>query len=252
MRNILRALVALPLLVLPLAAADAATITDQTPIPVPSASVQSSGASEFGIQSYAITGGTEYCGFMKQPGGNGAVLPTGCNFVSNSAAGLTRFLALTNGKSDLGVPMTAAAGTPSGTVGVSRTAGTSLVLTGEATSGASAKTDKVIFETNVADSYVAGNAIPITVNCNYSGTVVTAGSTTITVTAYSEVNGVETALTVTPPASILIPATAGNLTYSLAAAGLAPGSHIVLELIMLVTSASGNVTGQINSVSLTD
>ena len=251
MLNHLRAFIAAALLSVSPMAAIAATVTDVMPAPVPSAS-NTNGSSEFNIQSYAITGGTEYCYFLRQNGQSGQPMGAGCNFVSSSANGLTRFFALTNGKSDLGVPMTAAAGTPSGTVGVSRTAGTSLVLVGEATSGAQAKTDKVIFETNLADSYVAGAAIPITVNCNYSGTVVTGSSTTMTVTAYSEVNGVETALTVTAPASILIPSTAANLTYSLAGTGLSPGSHIVVELTMLVTSASGAVTGQINSVSLTD
>ena len=203
--------------------------------------------SELLMQSYAVSGGTLYISALKQGGVGGAPVGVAQTFVPVASGGLLRYLALTNAKSDLGVPMTAAAGTPSGTVGISRTAGTSMVLVGEATSGAQAKTDKALFEFDVADTYVAGANIPVTVNCNYSGTVVTAASTTMTVAAYTEVNGVETALTVS--AAQQIPATAGNLVFTITGTPLTPGAHVTVELVMLVTSASGAVTGQINSVA---
>lgn len=167
--------------------------------------------------------------------------------LSNIMGPLGRPLPLTNGKSDLGVPMTAAAGTPTGTVGVSRTAGTSLTLVGEATSS-SAKTDKVIFEFNVPDTYIAGTSIPVTVNASVSGSgTLTAASTTITLAAYSETDGVETALTVSAAQQIV--AAGSNLVFSVTPiAAVAPGRRIVLELTMLVTSASGANTGTINAV----
>jgi hypothetical protein len=209
----------------------------------------STGQAEILCQNEPVTGGTLYICGIRTGGVQGQLNGVSQSFVPAAAGGLTRYMILTEGKSDLGVPMTAAPGTPATTPGVSRTAGTSLVLTGEATSGAQAKTDKVVFERNLPDTYVANANISFVVNCNYSGTVVTAGSTTMTVTAYSEVNGVETALTVS--AAQQIPAAAGNLTFTITGTGLTPGAHVVFELTMLVTSASGAVTGQINAVSFT-
>ena len=72
----------------------------------------------------------------------------------------TRYLPLTGAKADSGIPLTAAAGTPAGAVGIARTAGTSLTLAGEATS-ASAKTDKAFFEFTLPETYVAGANIPV-------------------------------------------------------------------------------------------
>lgn len=229
------------------------TALDQIPVPIPGSGNTIAGQSEFLLQSFTVPGGAIYYGLYKQPGvdGGARIVPGSMAFVpGGSGSAINRFQALTDGHSDLGVPLTAAAGTPAGTVGVARTAGTSLTLVGEATSGAQAKTDKVIFETNLASTYIAAANIPVVVNCNYTGTVVTAGSTTMTVAAYSEIAGVETALTVS--AAQQIPATATNLTFTItgASSGLVPGSHIVVELVMLVTSASGAVTGQINSVAL--
>jgi hypothetical protein len=72
----------------------------------------------------------------------------------------------------------------------------------------------------------------------------------MTVAAYTEVNGVETAISGITAAQ-QIPATAGNLTFTIPGTGLVPGSHVAVELVMLVTSASGAVTGSINSVAMT-
>lgn len=151
-------------------------------------------------------------------------------------------LPLTSAKSDAGVGLTATA--TGGAMGVARTAGTSLTLVGEATSS-SAKTDKAMFEFTLADTYVAGANIPILVNCNYTGSgTVTAASTTMTVNAYSEVNGVETALTVS--AAQQFTGTAADLTFTLTGTGLNPGERMVIELVMLVTTSAGALTGQVN------
>lgn len=169
--------------------------------------------------------------------------------VSNIMGPIGRSIPLTDGKSDAGVPMTAAAGTPSGTVGVSRTAGTSLTLVGEVTSS-SAKTDKVVFEIRVPDTYVApiGGTFPVNINASVSGSgTLTAASTTMTLAAYSETEGVEAALTVSAAQQIV--AAGSVLTFNVTpTSAIAPGRRLLLELTMLVTSASGANTGTINSV----
>ena len=225
------------------------TQLDQIPAPAPSAA--NSDNSELITQSYAVPGGTLYLHTLRQGRNNGSGQPValGSNFVPSSAGGLTRYQALTNAKSDAGVGLTASA--TSGAMGVARTAGTSLDLVGEATS-ASAKTDKAMFELNVADSYVTGQAIPVTINANYTGSgTVTAASTTLTLNAYTEVNGVETAIAGITAAQ-QFNGTATNYVFSIpGAAALTPGSHITIEIVMLVTTSAGALTGQVNSVALT-
>jgi len=159
-----------------------------------------------------------------------------------------RFLSLTDAKSDAGVPLTAAAGTPAGAVGVSRTAGTSLVLVGEATS-ASAKTNKALWELNLPSTYVAGANISVLVNAIVTGSgTLTAASTTITVAAYTEINGIEAALTVS--AAQQFDKTGEALTFTVTGTGLVPGQHIAVEVTVLVTTSAGACTGQLNSIAL--
>lgn len=169
--------------------------------------------------------------------------------ISNIMGPINRSIPLTDGKSDAGVPMTAAAGTPTGTVGVSRTAGTSLTLVGEATSS-SAKTDKVLFEIRVPDTYVApiAGTFPVTVNASVSGSgTLTVASTTITLAAYTETDGVEAALTVSAAQQIV--AAGSNLVFNVTpTSAVAAGRRIVLEITMLVTTSSGANTGTINAV----
>jgi len=167
--------------------------------------------------------------------------------LSNIMGQLSRPLPLTSGKSDLGVSLTAAAGTPAGAVGISRTAGTSLTLVGETTSS-NAKTDKVIFEFNMPDTYIAGTPIKVTVNASVSGSgTLTGASTTMTMTAYSETDGVETALTVTAAQQIV--AAGSNLVFMVTPnSAITAGRRIVIGLTMLVTSSSGSNTGVINAV----
>lgn len=156
-----------------------------------------------------------------------------------------RQLKITDAKSDAGVALTASA--TGGAMGVSRTAGTSLALVGEATSS-SAKTDKAIWEIILPETYQPGAAVLVDVNCLATGGTITAGSTTMTVAAYTELNGVETALTVS--AAQQIPAVATDLIFTItASAAMLVGSRIVLELVMLVTTSVGAGTGQVNSVT---
>jgi len=169
------------------------------------------------------------------------------SFVPASSGGFERFQPVTRALSIAGIPLTATPG--AGAFGVTRTDGTSLVLTGEATSGAAAKTDQALWELNLPDSYVTGSNIALTVNCNTSGTVITTASTTMTPTAYSESDGNETALVVS--AAQQIPAAATDLVFTITGTGLAPGMSIVIVLTMLVTTSSGAAHGVVNSVALT-
>jgi hypothetical protein len=220
----------------------AGTTLDQAPIPL-----NTLGNNELLIQNNAVAGGTLYTSIVRSAGPQGGIQGVANAFVSVGATSPRRYVPLTGAKADTGVGLTATA--TSGAMGIARTAGTSLTLVGEATS-ASAKTDKALWELNLADSYVAGAAIPCVVNANYttSGTV-TAAATTITVAAYTEVNGVETAIAGITAAQQFT-ATGADYTFSIPGTGLAPGSHIVVEIVMLVTTSVGAATGQINSTSL--
>lgn len=225
----------------------------QTQNQVPITNYDTTGQSQLLTQSLAVTGGTLYISTAKAPGNPAAGTPPAMSvaqsFVPSSAGGLVRYQSLTGAKSDAGVGLTASA--TAGAMGVARTAGTNLDLVGEATSS-SAKTDKAMWELNVADSYVAGSVIPVTVNANYTGSgTITGASTTLTVAAYTEVAGVETAITGITAAQQFT-GTAANYVFNIpTTAALVPGQHIVVEVVMLVTSASGANTGQINSVALT-
>jgi hypothetical protein len=131
-------------------------------------------------------------------------------------------------------------------MGITRVAGTSYFLIGETTS-TSAVTDKAIWEVNLPDSYVAGAAIPVTVNAAITGSgTLTAASCTLLLAVYSESTGVEAALTVTPSTAQQMAAAGSNLTWSVPGTGLIVGQRLVFELTMLVTSASGANTGKIN------
>jgi hypothetical protein len=232
-----------------LAALAQSTVTDQTPIPFTGGN-----ASESLLQSFAVPGGTVDCVFAK-PAGQPTTAPVplgaGCAFVPGGGGSVIRYLPLTDVKTDTGLPMitaTAATTLP----GIARTAGTSMYLTGVATSGASTATTKMLWEFNLPSTYVAGANIPLLVNCAVpTATDVTASTTTMTVAAYTEINGVEAALTVSAAQQIPI-TTAATLTFTLtgAASGLVPGSHVSIELTMAVTTTAGGASsGQVNSVA---
>lgn len=65
--------------------------------------------------------------------------------------------------------------------------------------------------------------------------------------AYTEINGVETALPVS--AAQQFTGTAANYVFTITGTVLTPGAHISIEVTMLVTTSVGALTGQINSVS---
>lgn len=134
-----------------------------------------------------------------------------------------------------------------GALGFALTAGTSFALVGEATSS-SAKTDVGMAEYILPSSYIAGTNINLIVNSNYTGSgTVTGASCSVTPTVYPETDaGVQTANICS--AVQLITGTAADLTFTLTGTNLTPGQRILISLSLLVTSASGANTGQINSV----
>lgn len=199
--------------------------------------------SDYSVTSIPVSGGTLLMTALMQ-----GQVPQGvaAAFVPTAAGGgILRFLSLTDAKSDAGVPVTGTA--TGGAVGVARTAGTSLVLLGEATS-ASAKTDKAFFQFNLPTTYQPGAAIPVVVNAAVLGTgTLTGASTTLSVAGYTETNGVEAALTVTAGQSLV--AAAQGYTFSVTGTALTPGQPVALELTGLVTSSSGANTLEVQSVA---
>jgi hypothetical protein len=165
-----------------------------------------------------------------------------------------RQLRLAKAKTTAGVPLTASAA--AGVFGVSRTAGTSLVLTGEATS-TNTKTDSALWEFDLPDTYVAGSAIQVVVNCNYTGSgTILPGSTAVSTKFETEsVAGVEALILSSAAQSVTGTAADYTITAITAAeavtAGLVPGSRVALVVALSVSTASpgsGSITGQINSV----
>lgn len=239
---------------LSLPAAAVSLVNDQIPAPVPSASNNGS-QSEVYIQSYPISGGLLYQSCFRGSGLQSGSVPLDCSgltFVpSNLSGAFTRWLSLSEARFDSGIISTSATGS-STAFGIARTAGASYALLGAPTSS-SAVTTKALFETNVASTYQSGTAIPVVVNANYTGSgTLTAASTTLAVAAYTEVGGVETAITGITAAQ-QFNGTATNYTFNIpSTAGLAAGQHLAVEITMLVTTASGANTGQINAVGLTD
>jgi hypothetical protein len=105
-----------------------------------------------------------------------------------------------------------------------------------------------MFEFDLPDSYVSGSDIPVIVNASVSGAgTLTGASTTMTLAAYTELNGVEAALAVSAAQQIV--AAGSDLTFTVTGTGLVPGQHVVIECVLLVTSSSGANTGAINSVA---
>ena len=233
---------------LPSFASAQAIVTDQVPIPF------TGGAqSEILLQSFAVPGGTVDCAVAKQAGApTTGPIPlggAGCAFVPGGGGSIVRYLPLTDVKTAAGLPMitgTAATTLP----GIARSAGASMYLTGVATSGVTPATTNMLWELNLPSTYIAGANIPVIVNVVVPiATDVTAASTTMTVTAYTEINGVEAALTVSAAQQIPI-TTAANLTFTVTGTGLASGAHIVIELTALVTTTTGGASSvQVNSVA---
>ncbi len=194
-----------------------------------------------------VAGGTIVIASLANPPGSGLPASIAATFIPAAMSGATRNLSLVDANGPTGVPITATAGATGGAVGIVRSAGTSCVLQGLATSG-NAKDNFALWQVNLPASYVAGANIPVIVNAGILGTgTLNAGSCTLTVQAFVEVNGVETALTVS--ASQTIVATPAPYTFTITGTGLTTYENVCIEVDGLVTSSSGANTLEINSVS---
>lgn len=202
------------------------------------------GANQQIVGSVAVPGGTIYTTATMN---NGVIVGgTAGTFVPVGAASPVRYLNLTDVKTASGVPIATSAAT--GVFGISRADSSFMYLVGEAASGVAA-TDVGLWETVLPDTYVAGANVPVVVNTSIAGTgTFTAASTTVRVDAYTEVNGVETPLTVS--AAQQFTAANTNLTFTITGTGLTPGAHIVIEVTMTLTDVTGPLTGHVNSVSI--
>lgn len=202
------------------------------------------GANQQIVGSVAVPGGTIYTTATMN---NGVIIGgTSGTFVPVGAAGVQRYLNLTDVKTAAGVPIAATAST--GIFGISRVDSTSMYLIGEAASGVAA-TDTGLWEFVLPDTYVAGANVPVTVNTSIAGTgTFTAASTMVKVDAYTEINGVETPLTVS--AAQQFTAANTSLVFTVTGTGLTPGAHVVIEVTMTLTDVTGPLTGHVNSVSI--
>ena len=248
MKNILRYLgLALGAAMFTAGALAQTVVLDQQPAP----GLTQSTSTESVLQSYAVSGGTMYTTVVNQQKyapGNGQPAGVAMVFVPTGSSGtLARPFNLSQGVSDTGIAMTA---TPTGgAFGITRTTGTSFVLTGESTS-ASSKTDKVAWEFNVPTTYVASSVLPVTINAAYAGAG-TVTVSTLAVAAYTEVNGVETAITGITAAQTITNANANYVFNIPITAALVPGQHIVIELTTVITTSSGAANAVLNTVSIT-
>lgn len=157
-------------------------------------------------------------------------------------------LPLTNFKTGAGIGMTASAG--AGVFGVAITAGTSEDLIGEAALS-NTKTDTAAFEYVLPPSYVAGQNITVTVNCNYNLGSGTIGTHTLTGNAYLTTSAGVQGSSLIATAAQTVPSAAGTVNFTITGTSLVPGSRLWITLAMAIQDTGGsNITGQINSVLL--
>lgn len=187
---------------------------------------------------------------------SGALTVDGQLFTSGGIASpaISRPLPLTAAKADTGVAITGTA--TGGAVGISRSAGTSMVLLGEVASSGT-KTDKAVWQIDLPGGYVSGAVLPVIINQQVNGTAggFTGSTTVLSVVGYTEVNGVETSATTTlsggSATSAVMTASATDLTF-LVSGGSAfiPGAQVTIEAVMTVVNTSGTNTGVINGARI--
>ena len=169
------------------------------------------------------------------PGGNGLVL---------SPAPLTNFKAATGTT----LPATAAGGE----FGFAITLGASFALIGE-TSNNSSKTDDAIFEYVVPESYIAGQNLTVTVNCQVTTAgAPTYGTKTVQVKAYPVTAAGVMAADIGPGAATALngtPTVAQAIPFTITGTSLVPGQRIVFEVESVLHDTGGVACNMnINSV----
>ena len=156
-------------------------------------------------------------------------------------------LTLVHGRNADGSVLAAAAA--SGKFGISSAVGTSLGLAGEAAQN-NTKTDDVLFEVTLPESYMASSNITATVNALVAGSG-TAGTKTLTVKAYRLANDGTQGANLGPAAKTL---TTGAADYACTITGttLSPSDRLLIEIETAIqeTGNAATINAQINSLRL--
>lgn len=138
----------------------------------------------------------------------------------------------------------------SGKFGLTSTPGTVLQLLTEA-ANSNTKTDIAQIEYIVSGTYVAGTNITVTANTDYTLGSGTVGTHTLAAAAYLTANAGTQGATLIATAAQTVPATAGDVTFTITGATLTPGAHLLLTFTLVIQDSGGsNITAHLNSVRL--
>lgn len=202
---------------------------------------------ELEVQSVSVTGGTVYVSTVRQAGGS--VTGVASSFVPSAAAAARR-VNMANAYNTDGTVLTASAS--AGKFGKAWTFGTSESLVTEA-ANSNTKTDAVVFEHIVPDSYAAASNPSIIGNWS-----ITIGSGTLSVkTLAFDVrkvadDGTQGSNLVTTAATASTSNSATDYTFAMNGATLNPGDRLQIKAtIVLTETGASNVTANLNSVRFT-
>lgn len=167
----------------------------------------------------------------------------------NTTTGLTGFtLPVTSFKNVDGTTLAVSAS--SGKFGLTLTPGTATYLITEA-ANSNTKTDDATIEVVLPASYIAGTNITVTANTNYTLGAGTVGTHTLAAAAYLTAAAGTQGTTLIATTAQSVPATAGNVTFTITGASLVPGSRLTLDFTLVIQDTGGsNVTARVNSVAL--
>ena len=199
------------------------------------------GGSDLQVSSLEVSGGTLYFATARA----GGMVGVSTAFVPSSAASQARPLALTAAKATTGVPLTATA--TGGNFGL-HISPPAAYLVGEVASAGTA-TDAAMWEFDMPDSYVAGNAVTIQAACNVVGSGTLGAGTQLQADAYLFANSG----TLTHPLNAgtnTLAAGAQTISFTIPGTGIVPESHLALVLTGTIVTSSGACTLDVNGVSV--
>lgn len=173
------------------------------------------------------------------------LLNAGCAFLGASMAAFQ--LNLLDVKLPTGLQLAATAA--AGVFGLALTAGTSLVLNGEAANN-NTKTDVGVINVRLPDSYQAGQDLVVTFNANIVIGSGTAGTKTIDLEAF-ELTGGAAGSDLCETAAQTLTNSAANYAFTITGDNLAPGDLLQLKFtVVLQETASSNINAKISSISV--
>ena len=198
------------------------------------------------IRTAAQAGARTYT--IPDEGGNASFLLTGATLGSTGLVASP--MPLLSFKNSDGTTLAAAAS--AGKFGITVTLGTAEYLAGESATS-NTKTDVAITEVVLPPWYVAGQNITVTASCNYTlgGGGSTIGTHTLAAAAYLTGNNGSQGSTLIATSAQTVPASAGDVTFTITGATLSPSSRLVLSLTLVIQeTGGGTAVGQVNSVRL--